>query len=110
MSLSLTQTHILVIHCCLSHLSTQFANMLLLVRMKEFLEGLLAFRQGRNAKNNRYIPLQAFEKILEKIHLDAAGSVVDPFVSLEDRVDREERQRRWIESLNRDKDSRSLIN
>ena len=53
----------------------------------------------------------AYEKILEKIHLDSAGKVVDPFVSLEDRVDREERQRWWIESLNRDKqDSRRLIN
>ena len=91
--------------------STQFANMLLLVRMKEFLEGLLAYRRGRTTKNYRYIPLKTYEKILEQIHLDSAGMVVDPFVSLEDRVDREERQRRWIESLNRDKqDSRSLVN
>lgn len=91
--------------------STQFANMLLLVRMKEFLEGLLAYRRGRTTKNYRYIPLKTYEKILEQIHLDSAGMVVDPFVSLEDRVDREERQRRWIESLNRDEqDSRSLVN
>jgi hypothetical protein len=79
--------------------------------MKEFLETLLAYRRGRNARSHRFIPLAAYEKILEKIHLDSAGKVVDPFVSLEDRVDREERQRRWIESLNRDKqDSRTLIN
>jgi hypothetical protein len=85
--------------------------MLLLVRMKEFLEGLLAYRRGRTTKNYRYIPLKTYEKILEQIHLDSAGMVVDPFVSLEDRVDREERQRRWIESLNRDEqDSRSLVN
>lgn len=82
----------------------EFANMLLLVRMKEFLEGLLAYRRGRNCKNHRYIPLEAYERILEKIHLDSAGLVVDPFVSLEDRLDREVRQRRWIESLNKDKE------
>lgn len=81
----------------------EFANMLLLVRMKEFLEGLLAYRRGRNCKNHRYIPLEAYERILEKIHLDSAGLVVDPFVSLEDRLDRECRQRRWIDSLNSEK-------
>ena len=79
--------------------------MLLLVRMKEFLEGLLAYRRGRNCKNHRYIPLEAYERILEKIHLDSAGLVVDPFVSLEDRLDRECRQRRWIEMLNSEKNT-----
>jgi len=89
----------------------EFGNMLLLVRMKEFLESLLAYRRSRKTKTYRYIPLEAYEKIVEKIHLDSAGEVVDPFVSLEDRADREFRQRRWIESLNADKeDSHSLIN
>lgn len=78
----------------------QFANMLLLLRMKEFLESLIAPRRFRNAKIYRYIPLDAYEKILEKIHLHSTGQVVDPFVSLKDRADREERQRRWIENLN----------
>ena len=85
--------------------------MLLLVRMKEFLESLLAYRRSRRSKTYRYIPLLAYEKIVEKLHLDSEGTVVDPFVSLEDRMDREERQRRWIESVNADKqDSHSLIN
>lgn len=89
----------------------QFANMLLLVRMKEYLESLLAYRRSRKTKTYRYIPIDAYEKIVERIHFDSAGSVVDPFVSLEDRVDREERQRSWIENLNADKDdSHSLIN
>jgi len=74
--------------------------MLLLLRMKEFLESLIAPRRSRNAKIYRYIPLDAYEKILEKIHLHSTGQVVDPFVSLKDRADREERQRRWIENLN----------
>ncbi|KAL7428184.1 hypothetical protein ACHAXH_005433 [Discostella pseudostelligera] len=78
----------------------EFANMLLLLRMKEFLESLIAPRRSRNAKIYRYIPLEAYEKILEKIHLHSTGQVVDPFVSLKDRADREERQRRWIENLN----------
>ena len=68
--------------------------------MKEFLESLIAPRRSRNAKSFRYIPLDAYEKILEKIHLRSTGQVVDPFVSLKDRADREERQRRWIENLN----------
>lgn len=87
----------------------EFANMLLLVRMKEYLESLLAFRKHRSNKNLRYIPLETYEKIVEQIHLDSAGEVVDPFVSLEDRQDREERQRRWIEGLSLNVDSHSLI-
>lgn len=88
----------------------EFANMLLLVRMKEYLESLLAYRKGKSNKNSRYIPLECYEKIVEKIHLDSAGEVVDPFVSLEDRHDREERQRRWIEGLSSNVESHSLIN
>ena len=55
--------------------------------MKEFLEGLFA------NKGSRYIPLEAYNKIVEKIHLDSVGHVVDPFLSLEHQDDREERQR-----------------
>ncbi|KAL9182602.1 hypothetical protein ACHAXT_013254 [Thalassiosira profunda] len=89
----------------------EFGNMLLLVRMKEFLESLLAYRRSRKIKTYRYIPLEAYEKIVEKIHLDSAGEVVDPFVSLDDRENREERQRRWIEDMNADKEgAHSLIN
>lgn len=69
--------------------------------MKEFLEGLFA------NKGSRYIPLEAYNKIVEKIHLDSVGHVVDPFLSLEDRDDREERQRRWNESLKVDQFSTS---
>jgi len=88
-----------------------FANMLLLVRMKEFLESLLAYRRSRKTKTYRYIPLSTYEQMVDQIHLDSAGEVVDPFVSLESRLDRESRQRRWIESLNEAKeDSHSLIN
>mmetsp|Transcript_28188 Transcript_28188/g.50986 ORF Transcript_28188/g.50986 Transcript_28188/m.50986 type:complete len:656 (-) Transcript_28188:61-2028(-) len=89
----------------------EFANMLLLVRMKEYLESLLSYRRSRKTKTYRYIPLETYEKMVEQVHLDSAGEVVDPFVSLEDRADREFRQRRWIKSLNEDKeDSHSLIN
>ena len=88
----------------------EYGNMLLLVRMKEYLESLLAYRKGISNKNLRYIPLACYEKIVEKIHMGSAGEVVDPFVSLEDRQDREERQRRWIEGLSLNVESHSLIN
>ena len=88
----------------------EYGNMLLLVRMKEYLESILAYRKGRSNKNMRYIPLESYEKVVEKLHLDSAGEVVDPFVSLEDRQDREERQRRWIEGLSLNVESHSLIN
>mmetsp|Transcript_12382 Transcript_12382/g.20398 ORF Transcript_12382/g.20398 Transcript_12382/m.20398 type:complete len:681 (-) Transcript_12382:185-2227(-) len=83
----------------------EFANMLLLVRMKEYLESILAYRKHHHGqehhrnKNYRYIPLASVEKIIEEIHLGSEGDVVDPFVSLEDRKDREERHNRWMESL-----------
>lgn len=82
-----------------------FANMLLLVRMKEYLESLLAYRphhhgqEYHRVKNYRYIPLAAYEKIVEEIHLGSEGEVVDPFVSLQDRHDRDERHSRWMENL-----------
>ena len=86
----------------------EFENMLLLVRMKEFLESLLTYRWGRRLKTYRYMPLEAFEKIIEKIHNNSEGDIVDPFVSLEDRRDRELRQRRWMESLKACKDPNDL--
>jgi len=85
----------------------EFANMLLLVRMKEYLESILAYRKHHHGqehhrnKNYRYIPLETVEKIIEEIHLGSEGEVVDPFVSLEDRKDREDRHKRWMESLAR---------
>ena len=88
----------------------EYGNMLLLVRMKEYLESLLAYRKGISNKNLRYIPLACYEKIVEKIHMGSAGEVIDPFVSLEDRQDREDRQRRWIEGLSLNVESHSLIN
>ena len=87
----------------------EFENMLLLVRMKEFLESLLTYRWGRRLKTYRYMPLEAFEKIIEKIHMNSEGDVVDPFVSLEDRKDREYRQRKWLESLNTNTDPNDLV-
>jgi len=81
----------------------EFANMLLLVRMREYLESALAI--GKHP----YIPMKAYEKIVDEIHLNSAGEVVDPFVSLEDRQDREERQKRWIESLSIDLEDECLI-
>ena len=79
--------------------------------MKEYLESLLAYRPHHHGlehhrnKNYRYIPLVAYEKIVEEIHLGSEGQVVDPFVSLQDRHDREERHKRWMESQRYSEDS-----
>ena len=90
---------------------TPFPTMLyhshkVLVRMKEYLETLLA---KANTDIYRYIPLETYKQIVDQIHFDSAGQVVDPFVSLKDREDREARQIAWIKGLNSDrKDAHSL--
>ena len=69
------------------------------------MESILAYRKHHHGqehhrnKNYRYIPLASVEKIIEEIHLGSEGDVVDPFVSLEDRKEREERHKKWMESL-----------
>ena len=84
-------------------MNPEFANMLLLIRMQEYLESTLAL--GKHP----HIPLEAYEKIVEEIHLNSAGEVIDPFVSLEDRQDREERQKKWLETLSVDMEEECLI-
>jgi hypothetical protein len=62
--------------------SPEYKNMLLLVRMQEALE----------------------EIMINKIHLDTAGHVVEPFVELSDSQAREERQKAWYENFAMDID------
>ena len=52
-------------------------NMLLLVRMKKHLEQLM------NIRKQRYLTMEGFEAILNKLHLDTEGRIVEPFVNLE---------------------------
>ena len=55
----------------------EFSNMLLLFKMKEHLEMLM------NVRNQRYLTATGFEKMLDKLHLDATGKVVEPFEKLD---------------------------
>lgn len=74
----------------------EYANMLLLVRMKDELE-------DRFFKNKqRSITFGAYETIVNKLHVDAEGHVVEPFVEIAERHDREERQRLYNESMAQD--------
>lgn len=54
----------------------EFRNMMLLSRMMEYLEGEIS------TKHSRYITMVAFEKVLNQIHLDTTGKVVEPFEEL----------------------------
>ena len=54
-----------------------FSNMLLLNKMKEHLEMLM------NVRNQRYLTPSGFENIVDKLHLDATGKVVEPFEKLD---------------------------
>mmetsp|Transcript_7684 Transcript_7684/g.11093 ORF Transcript_7684/g.11093 Transcript_7684/m.11093 type:complete len:323 (+) Transcript_7684:114-1082(+) len=71
----------------------EYQKMLLLVRMKDHLEELMFQRK------QRYLTSSAFESIVNKLHLDAEGHLVEPFVALNDQKERDERQRIWYENL-----------
>lgn len=81
----------------------QYANMLLLNRMKEHLENLLMKRK------QKYLTMEGFESILNKLHLDAEGHVVEPFLELSDKKTREQRSKEWEEMLVSDLEEECLI-
>jgi len=79
-----------------------YCNMLLLAKMEDHLEELMMRKQ-------KYITKNAYEKMCNKVHLDAAGAVVEPFVALADRPDAEHRQRLWYENMAMDLEEEALI-
>jgi hypothetical protein len=81
----------------------EYSNMLLLVKMEDALEELMYQRK------QKYITQSKYAKMIDKLHLDTEGSVVEPFVALAERHDREERQRVWYESLALDLEEECLI-
>jgi hypothetical protein len=83
-------------------LHPDYGNMLLLVKMEDELEKMFQRRQ-------RYITKQAYDKMINKLHLDTEGQIIDPFVKLEDREDREARQRIWDDMLALDEENEALI-
>jgi 2,3-bisphosphoglycerate-dependent phosphoglycerate mutase len=83
--------------------SKQFGNMLLLVRMKKYLENLMLSRK------QMYLTMEAYEGILNKLHLDAEGHVVEPFVSMSCDSVREQRSKEWDEMIMQDLEDECLI-
>jgi hypothetical protein len=74
----------------------EYGNMLLLVRMKDELEERLFVNK------QRHITFGTYENIVNKLHVDSEGHVVEPFVELADRHDREERQQRYNDNVSQD--------
>jgi hypothetical protein len=81
----------------------EYEKMLLLIRMKNHLEDLLYHRR------QRFMTYAGFESIVNKIHLDAEGQIIEPFVALADQRDRDERQKEWYESLALELEEEALI-
>jgi hypothetical protein len=83
--------------------SPEYRNMLLLARMQSCLEDLMYVRK------QKFITQSTYESLIQKIHLDTEGCVVEPFVDLADRQNRDERQRIWYENLALDMEEECLI-
>ena len=83
--------------------SPEYGNMLLLVRMRDELEHRMYQRK------QRFLTFAGYEELVNKLHLDAEGHVVEPFVALSERKDREERQKLHIESIAQDLEDECLI-
>jgi 2,3-bisphosphoglycerate-dependent phosphoglycerate mutase len=81
----------------------EYGNMLLLDRMRNHLEQLMVDRK------QRFLTMAGYESIINKLHLDAEGCLVEPFVALSERDDRSERQRKWYENLALDLEEECLI-
>lgn len=83
--------------------SPGYGNMLLLIKMREHLEMLMYERK------QRFLTMAGYNSIIDKLHLDAEGCVVEPFVSLSCSDDRSERKRQWDEALALDLEEECLI-
>ena len=79
-----------------------YRNMLLLANMFDELEGRIDAKQ-------RYMAKSEYTKLIEKLHLDTEGKVVEPFVKLSEREDREERQRLWYAANYSELEEEALI-
>lgn len=83
--------------------SQEYGNMLLLVRMRDELEHRMYQRK------QRFLTFAGYEELVNKLHLDAEGHVVEPFVALSERKDRQERQQLHIEAIAQDLEEECLI-
>ena len=83
--------------------SPEYGNMLLLVRMREELEHRMYDRK------QRLLTFAGYEELVNKLHLDAEGHVVEPFVALSERKDHDERQKLYADSIAQDVEIENLI-
>lgn len=83
--------------------SPDYKNMLLLLRMEEALETIMHDRK------RKYTTKFAYESLINKIHLDTEGCVVEPFVDLACLRVREERQRLWYDSMASEMEEECLV-
>lgn len=81
----------------------EYSNMLLLVKMEDMLEKLLY------SNKQKYITMRQYEAMVEQLHVDVEGRLVEPFVALNDRQSRKEREQLWYESLALDLEGEALI-
>ena len=81
----------------------ELGNMVLLVRMKNHLEELMLGRK------QQYLTMEGFETILTKLHLDAEGHVVEPFVDMNDESGRVQRAKEYDAMLALDLEEECLI-
>lgn len=84
----------------------KYSNMLLLHKMEDELEKLILSGDGQSQK---YMSMQQYEMMIDQLHLDAEGRVVEPFVALNDRKDLDKRKQRWYEKFASDLESHGLI-
>jgi hypothetical protein len=82
---------------------TEYGNMLLLVRMRDELEHRMYHRK------QRFLTFAGFEELVNKLHLDSEGHVVEPFVALSERRDRDELHRIYVEEIAKDLEEECLI-
>jgi 2,3-bisphosphoglycerate-dependent phosphoglycerate mutase len=75
---------------------SEYGNMLLLDRMRDELEHRMHNRK------QRFLTFAGYEELVNKLHLDAEGHVVEPFVALSEREDRNERHRLYLEDGDKD--------
>jgi len=83
----------------------EYRNMLLLGRMKDILENMIKQGGGKH----RYLTLSAFEGMINKLHLDAEGYVVEPFVAANDQIERKKREKEYKHLVALDLEKECLI-
>ena len=81
----------------------EYNNMLLLNKIEDELDELMHVRRKKSLTVSQY------ERMLDRLHLNTEGQVVEPFVALSDQESRRRRQQMWQERLALDLEEECLI-